>query len=213
VFKIIIFIAVIFILYRIFQKGKGDKKNRKELKTMEMETRSDPTLFDLKKGWTVDFYDNFILKGFPLKDFNILENGPYEVVGMNKTTDTTEFTLRGGRGDATLEVEKKGGRNVYLIQTALENFPSLLPAIRKAWNEDIEEFSFKDVSYYLVDKGEEEDSGEECRYWDYYSDPVNEGNKLFIGVQDYGERGRPELEFYVGFEIPERSVKEILPGA
>ena len=82
----------------------------------------------------------------------------------------------------------------------------------KAWKRDIEEFEFKGVKYYLVDSGEEEDDGEECDYWDYYSDQINEGNKLFIGVQDYGDTGSPELEFYVGFEIPERSVKEILPA-
>ncbi|MDH3974129.1 MAG: DUF4178 domain-containing protein [Deltaproteobacteria bacterium] len=187
------------------------KKNKKEEEDSSL-VSSDPTVLDIKKGWTIDFYDSFILKGFPLENFNILEEGPYEVVGANKTTYTTEYTLRGGKGDAILEVEKKGGRNILLIQTGLESYPSLLPAMRKAWKRDCDEFEFKGVKYYLVDSGEEEDDGEECDYWDYYSDPINDGNKLFIGVQDYGDPGDAELEFYVGFEIPERSVKEIVPA-
>jgi len=216
VIKLIILGAIIAIVYRIYQKSSADKKtynnNKQEIKNMKKEPISNPTVFDMKKGWTIDFYDNFILKGFPLKDFNILESGPYEVMGVNKTTSTIEFTLRGGSHDATLEVEKKGAGNIYLIHTGLDSFPSLLPSIKKVWSEDIEEFSFRGVTYYLVGSGEEEDGGEECRYWDYYSDAINEGNKLFIGVQDYGDPGSPELEFYVGFEIPERSIKEIIPG-
>ena len=208
--KYLVLIALAVTAYLLYRKFAGQNKEQSETKQLDMTL--EPTVFDLKKGWTIDFFDSFILKGFPLKDFNILENGPYEVTGLNKTEYTTEYTLRGGSHDAVLEVEKKGARGVILIQTGLEDFPSLLPAVRKAWNENSEEFDFKGVKYYLVDKGEEIDSGEKCRYWDYYSDAVNEGNKLYIGVQDYGDRGKPELEFYVGFEIPERSVKEIIPG-
>lgn len=207
--ELIITIAVIYLLYQLYIK----KKTKEEGQAKAVDINIDPTVFDLNKGWTVDFHDSFILKGFPLEGFNILENGPYEVMGINKTTATTEFTLRGGSGDAVLEVEKKGGQSVILIQTGLASFPSLLPSIKKVWNEEADNFSFKDVEYFLVDKGEEMDSGEECRYWDFYSDPINEGNKLFIGVQDYGDKGNPELEFYVGFEIPERSIKEIIPGS
>lgn len=206
---IIIIIAVLAVIYQIYKKFYMSE----ETQAKELDVNIDPTVFNLKKGWTVDFHDSFILTGFPLQGFNILENGPYEVVGMNKTTDTTEYTLRGGSGDAVLEVEKKGGRSVILIQTGLESFPSLLPAIKKIWNENTETFSFKGAEYFLVDRGEEVDDEEECRYWDYYSDPINEGNKLFIGVQDYGDEGKPELEFFVGFEIPERSIKEIVQGS
>ena len=187
------------------------KKSKKEEEDKALAS-SAPEVANLKKGWFIDFHDSFILKGFPLEDYNILEDGPYEVTGVSKTSYTTEYTLRGGRGDAVLEVEKKGGRNILLIQTGLEDYPSLLPSMRKTWKRDAEEFEFKGVKYYLVDSGEEEDDGEECDYWDYYSDQINEGNKLFIGVQDYGDPGSPELEFYIGFEIPERSVKDITPA-
>ncbi|MFQ5560116.1 MAG: hypothetical protein ACE5FU_05975, partial [Nitrospinota bacterium] len=117
------------------------------------------------------------------------------------------------KGDAVLEVEQRAGRKIILIQTGLDSFPSLLPEVKKAWGRDKEEVEFKGVKYFLVGKGEEEDDGEECYYWDYYSDPINEDNKLFLGVQDYGDEGKEELEFFVGFEIPERSVKEILPSS
>ncbi|MFQ5560932.1 MAG: hypothetical protein ACE5FU_10160, partial [Nitrospinota bacterium] len=31
-----------------------------------------PDLFKMKKGWLVDFFDNFILKGFPIEGHNML---------------------------------------------------------------------------------------------------------------------------------------------
>jgi hypothetical protein len=167
-------------------------------------------LLSLNRGDIIDFHDIYLLKGFPLKDFNILGSGPFEITSVSRSTYTVEYGLRGSSCQATLEIEKKGDNLIILIQTALENYPSVLSKMRKAWTDDCDNFTLEGVKYYLVDDGEEEDGGEECYYWDYYSDPINDDdNKLFIGVQDYGYEDDPEIEYYIGFQIPERAIKDL----
>jgi len=173
-----------------------------------MSTCDPRDLLRMQKGSIVDFENFYLLQGFPVKGLNMLEGGPYIVMDRVENTDTVEFSLEGVKANATLEVEEDGSELIILIQTSLSKYPSVLSQVRRIWAHDCTEFELNGVTYYLTEDDDDEDEDGEHHYWDYYSNPIDEGNKLYIGVMDYGDDDAPEVEFYVGFELPPHALKD-----
>jgi len=176
---------------------------------------SEPTVFDLKEGDIVEFEDIFLVEGFPVPDFNPLAHGPYKVTKVQKYEYSQEYTLEGGSGNVFLECEEEDGDKTIILQIRVDKkYPGITHDFFEIWSPVSMAIEFRGVRYYQT----ENDAEDECEYWDYFSSPINSDQKLFIGVEDYGdpEVGEdnfvPEYELIMGFTIPERAIKEIIPS-
>lgn len=180
---------------------------------------AEKTIFDLKKGDIVDFHSAYLVTGFPVPNFNILSEGPFEVTEVYIHKWTREYTIKGAKYSAFLECEKEDGEVEILIMTRVDKkFPRLMREFLNVWNPCSEKLDFNGVTYYRTENDTDEcvvdGEKEEYEYWDFYSDPIDDGGqKLFIGMEDYCEDPEvddPEYELLMGFTIPERAVKGII---
>lgn len=168
-------------------------------------------VFSLKKGDIIDFHDLFLVKGLPIPNFNILAEGPFHVTETYKHGWSHEVTIEGAKSKAFLECEKDDDEVIIQIQIRIDRkFPELCHKLMQVWDSDSTTFEFNSVNYYLRERDWDESDEEEYEYWDYYSPEISEDQMLFIGVEDYGDPGKPEYEVLVGFTIPERAIKEII---
>jgi hypothetical protein len=116
--------------------------------------------------------------------------------------------------NAYVEYEEEDGEPEILIDIRLDKkFPDISHELLSTSKRDVSKFILNSVTYYLSEHDDDtEENGEEYEYWDFYSGPIpgSEDQRLFIGIEDYGDPGKPEYEVFAGFTLPARAIKEII---
>ena len=180
-----------------------------------MDEVSASDLKTLKKGDIVDFHDAYLVTGFPVPNFNILSEGPFTVNKAFKYSSSWEYLVESMVGGAAyVEYEEEDGEPEILIDIRLDKrFPNVSSDLLSTPKRDVQKFTLNGVTYYLDEHDDDEsEDGEEYEYWDFYSGPIpgSEDQQLFIGIEDYGDSGKPEYEVFAGFTLPARAIKDII---
>ena len=180
-----------------------------------MDEISASDLKTLEKGDIIDFHDAYLVTGFPIPNFNILSEGPFTVKKRFKYSDSWEYLVESIEGrNAYVEYEEEDGEPEILIDIRLDKkFPHISHELLSTSKRDVSKFTLNSVTYYLDENDDDTDEdGEEYEYWDFYSGPIpgSEDQRLFIGIEDYGDPGKPKYEVFAGFTLPARAIKDII---